>query len=282
MNNQIIITGANGFLGSYLTTFFSEKGFKVIALVRSIPNEKLPSVLYKHYQMNQTEDFDFFDENSILIHCAYVKKQLLIENEDINIFAAKHLIAQAKKNKIWQCVFVSSFSVAQNTDTYYVNQKQKVEEIFKAYNHLIVRPSLLIGNGGLFENSIKTVKKFKVLPVIQGGNQPIYYVSVQDFASVLQTCLVNNIKGTLLVSNENYIYYKEFYSTIAKRKGFTFFKIFIPLPLLKLIVFLNSFLPKPFFTKDNLKGLTQIKTISIPNPLEFQYENLDEILESLK
>jgi nucleoside-diphosphate-sugar epimerase len=276
--NNIVITGANGFIGNAFVNFFAKKEFAVIALVRKIPNDKIPNITYKIYEMESESEMNFLNENSILIHCAYLKSEKLIYSQDINLFAGKHLINEARRKNIQNCVFMSSISVESTSGAYYSNQKKQLENLFLQNNNLIVRPSLVIGNGGLFLKTILTLRKTKILPLINGGKQPIFYVGIDDLVQYVFYCLDNNINHIQQVTNPKSINYKDFYLQIAKSYQFKIILIPIPVLLMKLLVYLNSFLPKPIITQDNLKGLLKVPTLNFENKNDFEFEELKDIL----
>ncbi len=278
-SNHIVITGANGFIGNAFVKFFADKNFAVTALVRKIPVDKIPNVIYQIYEMESKNEMNFLTENSVLIHCAYIKTEKLIENQDVNFFAAQHLINEANRFKIQKCVFFSSISVESESNSYYAVQKKNLENLFIANNHLIIRPSLVVGNGGLFLKTISSLRKTKILPIVNGGKQPIYYVGIDDLVRYVFYCLNNNINDIQQVTNPKPTNYKDFYLQIAKSLNFKIIPIPVPVWLMKLAVYLNSFLPKPIITKDNLKGLLENSVLEIDHNNDFEFQELEEILE---
>jgi nucleoside-diphosphate-sugar epimerase len=276
-SNHIVITGANGFIGNAFVNFFIEKEFSVTALVRKIPTDKIPNVVYQIYEMESKNEMNFLTENSILIHCSYIKNEKLIDNQDVNVFAAQHLINEANRMKIQKCVFISSISVESASNSYYSVQKKQLENLFLANNHLIIRPSLVVGNGGLFLKTISSLQETKILPIINGGKQPIFYVGIDDLVEYVFYCLNNKINDIQQVTNPKPIIYKDFYLQIAKSMNFKIIPIAIPVWIMKLAVYLNSFLPKPIITKDNLKGLLEIPTLNIDNKNDFKFQELGDV-----
>lgn len=279
---HIVITGANGFIGLAIVNYFCQKGYEVTALVRRIPSNPIPKVDYQLYRLDLNSDMDFLTSNSIIIHCAYSKKETTIKDEDVNELAAKHLINEAKKHAIQKCIFISSFSVKSKSDSYYAQQKSKLESLFSNANHLIIRPSLVIGNDGLFYKTIFNLKKIKILPLINKGNQPIYYVGISDLVDYIANCIEKNSSGIFDVSNPKPILYKDFYSKVADHLQFKIIPIPIPLSLMKLGVFLNSFLPNPMLTKDNLKGFESTSKLKMDTESDFNYQSLEEILNDFE
>jgi nucleoside-diphosphate-sugar epimerase len=279
---HIIITGANGFIGSALVNYFYKKDYAVTALVRKIPSNPIPTVDYQLYRLESNSDMDFLTSNSIVIHCAYSKKEMVIDNKDVNELAAQHLLNEAQKHNIKKCVFISSVSVTSNSDSYYAKQKTKLELLFNSANYLIVRPSLVVGNDGLFFKTLSNLKKTRILPLINGGNQPIYYVGIVDLVRFIGDCIEKKSSGIHVVSNPKPISYKEFYLKISNQLGFKIVSLPIPLSLLKLAVFLNSFLPKPIVTQDNLKGFLSTSKLDMDLKSDFNYQSIEEILSNFK
>jgi nucleoside-diphosphate-sugar epimerase len=276
--NHIIISGANGFIGNAFVQFFSERNFAVTALVRKIPAAKIKNVEYQIYEMESKNEMNFLTENSVLIHCAYIKTEKLIDNQDVNFLAAQHLLSEAKRNNSTKCVFISSISVESESGSYYSIQKKKTENLFLANNHLIIRPSLVVGNGGLFLKTVSTFKKTKILPILKGGNQPIFYVGIDDLVYRVFYFLNANANGIQQITNPKPIAYKDFYIRIAKILNFKIIPIPVPFWLMKWAVFLNSFLPKPLITKDNLKGLLEVPNLKIDEQNDFNFQELEAIL----
>ncbi len=276
---HIVITGANGYIGSALVRYFSQKKYAVTALVRKKPTVVIENVDYQLYELESNVEIPYLTSNSIVIHCAYSKTK---NEPDSNISAAKHLLNEARRIGVSKCVFLSSISVLSTSESYYSQQKKTIEKLFDSKNDLIVRPSLVVGNGGLFAQTLQTLQKTKLLPLINGGNQPIYYVGINDLLRYIDRSIKNNLSGIHQITNPKPILYKNFYATITQQLGLKIMPIQIPLFLMKTVVFLNSFLPKPFLTKDNLKGLMQSPTLEIDNSVAFEYQSLEEILTDLK
>lgn len=279
---HIVITGANGFIGFALVNYFSQKEYEVSALVRKIPSNKILNVDYRLYNLEFNSDFDFLTSNSIVIHCAYSKKEKRINGQDCNEFASEHLLNEAHKYSIQKCIFISSLSVVSNSDSYYAQQKSKLESLFNHANSLIIRPSFVIGNKGLFYKTILNLKKIKILPLINGGNQPIYFVGITDLVKYITDCIEKDASGIHTVSNPKPISYRQFYLKVARQFQFKIIPIPIPFSVVQLGVFLNSFLPNPILTKDNLKGFVANSKIEMDSKSDFQYQSLEEILNDIE
>ena len=103
-NKKIItyaITGANGFLGSYLSQYLENKKYRVLRLSRS---SEIDSKF--KYHLNKNLDEKIIEMSDILIHCAFNRKDTNVDSKNENLNAVKKhnedIVEshQAKKNKI--------------------------------------------------------------------------------------------------------------------------------------------------------------------------------------
>lgn len=274
-NTNIIITGANGFIGSSFLNYFSTHGYKTIALVRSTPKSKLKNVDYYHYELGSEIPEVLLNSNTIFIHCAYSKPTKSII--DYNLSSLEKLIKQTKKIDAFKNVFISSINAEENSNSYYSKIKLLSEQKFDESNDLILRPSLVIGNGGVFLNSINMVERIKILPYIEDGKQPIYFVDIEDLIEYTIQCLKADESGIHVVSNPSPIFYKEFYRLFLQKKNIQFIPLKIPVWLFKFIILVLSITRKPKITQENLDGLKSLKIKKWNQRIIFTFKNLNEI-----
>ncbi len=282
-NQHIIITGANGFIGSYLVAYFNALNFKVIALGRQQPKEKLLGVTYTFYDMKQQLDESVFESNSVLIHCAY-SKHTSNNSFDSNENATQQLLAIARKKNI-TCVFFSSISATSTSGSYYANQKNKLEKLFNSTHDIILRPGLVIGNGGLFANTVKFITRFNILPMVGKGQQPVYYIGINDLVKALHELLIQQRAGTFYVCHEKSIPYKTFYKTVATCLQKKIMTLSLPLWFFKIALTVYGLLPKAKINPDNLKGLNEVPLLDTnvlnQSVFTFEFETLKVDLKSI-
>jgi nucleoside-diphosphate-sugar epimerase len=281
MNKKVVISGANGFIGRHLADFFVNQNWEVIALVRKIPSIKIPNVTYEIFNLESPTEIDVFDANTIFIHVAFLKEEKQIDNQDANYYATQFLIELAKKAGVMHSIFFSSLSVSSEVQSYYAYQKRQIETLFDLQKHLIIRPGLVIGNGGLFYSSFKKIEKFRVLPIINGGEQTIYYVAVEDVVTIVSILMENNQTGIHTLYNPKTLSFKEFYTQLFQFKKKKIARISIPIALLKMILLITNYLKITSISKDNLAGLKASETINPENHFSFKYKALKEITYKL-
>jgi NADH dehydrogenase len=200
-DNQIVITGASGFVARNLRKYLSEKNIKLISISRNdfkkFKNE------YKVISKNYDEKIllSKIKNSDALIHLVGVGKQSIKTDYDmINVEFTKHIVNLSKKAKIKKFVFTSGLGVSSNTSLGYFISKYKAEKLIvnSGLNYTIFRPSYIVGKDDLFTKYLKKqIKKGKI--VIPGSGtysiQPIYINDVVKIIlqSVLQTKFRNKI-----------------------------------------------------------------------------------------
>ncbi len=274
-NKTIFITGANGFIGSALADFFSEKGYEVVALVRKMPTVKKPQLSYQIYALEQPSTILHLNENAVILHCAYTPKQASQNPLDWNIIAVTDLCRQSSETGA-QLVFFSSIAVTSESDSYYAVQKRACEQLIASTTKAaILRPGLVLGKGGLFYKTVQSLRKTRFLPSIHGGKQPVYYVGITDLCSFTEQVVVENRTGILTCCHPKSIPYSEFYTTIARLLGFNIVVLPVPAFVLR---FAAKFSQK-YITPDNVKGLNLF-----PKPgksADFPYQDLIACVKNL-
>ncbi len=260
----IIITGATGFIGSHLVTHFATRGWKIIALVRTAPEKTLPAVSYVQYDLKNSLENHIFSGADFLVHCAYIKDEV-----HFNIEGAKRLLAASRSYALKRNIFISSISSHENALSNYGKQKFLCEKLFGSITDTVVRPGLVLGNGGLFQRMSEYIKKGRRIPLISGGYQPIQTVWINDLLLALEKILVSNIHGTFTIAHPEVVLYKEFYKSLSRKLGveprFLSLPYFAVSSALYLASSLGIRLP---VTKENLLGLKAMKQVDTKTDIE--------------
>ncbi|RLD41475.1 MAG: hypothetical protein DRI86_13305 [Bacteroidetes bacterium] len=246
MGKKIVITGANGFIGNYLTEYFAEKGNEVYGLVHHLFKVPPPNITYRAFDLNSFGGDVIPERTEIVIHTAYIPNKKVITSEDINYKATKRLYEISKRKGVKLFIFLSSFSANENAESEYGKSKFKTSNLFDANDSLILEPGLVIGNGGLNKNITDIIKQTSLIPLIGNGKQPLQYVLINDLALIIEKSIIDNIRGSYRIASKETILMKDFYKTIAKNNN-------------KRI----SFIPLPYFIADIIFGLSEKLKIDI-------------------
>jgi nucleoside-diphosphate-sugar epimerase len=267
MNKQtVIITGANGFIGSELLGYFSRKGYHVIALARSKPAVMPENSVYVKYSLEDTAvDETVFEKADYIIHCAYVKYSPKQKNADtINLEGTRKLLEYSRKYKLKKFVFFSSFSAHPEALNHYGRTKLAIEKILDKSKDLILRPGLVIGNGGLYKAIQDIVSKNKFVPLLGGGMQAVQTIDINDLSLIIQKGMENDISGIYTVAEQEAITMKTLYKAIVGKTGAK--KIFIHFPYwcAELLISLAGITRINIsISKENISGLKKSRSYDI-------------------
>lgn len=279
----IIITGANGFIGSELVKHFSSKGWKVIALVHHLPKDKIEGVNYKEYDLSLSPDEQLFVDADYLIHGAYIKHDSHPDSYELNIQGAKNILSLSRKYNLKKNIFLSSISSREDALSNYGKQKFAIEKLFNTDKDIVIRPGLVIGNGGLVKEMTEFIKRKGVVPLIGGGKQPIQTVAVDDLISFIDKALTNEFTGTITIAEQNSITYKEFYKALSNQINAK--PVFIPMPffIAEMILFVAKIIGMKLpVTGENLLGLKNNRYINTTEDLKKTGMEIKTYNESLK
>jgi NAD dependent epimerase/dehydratase family enzyme len=256
MGKTIAITGAGGFIGKALVQYLHQRNYTIIALQRCLPIHPIEGVQYLLYNLSDKPEVSVFKNVDVLIHLAFEFKEVVINGVDVNLYASIEL----KKLNIPVNIFLSSFAAASPvTNSYYGRCKFQLESLFK--DDIVIQPALVLGDGGLFGKMKLQLKKSSMLPLLNGGNQIIQTISINDLLLTIAYLINNPSSGIYPVAHPQPITYKELMLQMANHLSKKI--VFIPIPLwvMRLIVTGLQWLPNPPINKDNLEGLLMSKHI---------------------
>lgn len=278
----IAITGANGFIGSSLLKYFYDNNFRVIALMRhaSIEQQLTEERFFDLEQLPQPQLLAGVD---VLIHCAFIRADVHPHAEQLNYEGTKSLVACARANGVKKIIFFSSVSAHDKALSAYAKSKFVTEALFDMQKDVILKCSLVIGNGGLFRNMLHHILSKRLVPLINNGQQPLQVIAIDDVLKAVHTIIEQNITGSFILANTQQFTYRSFFQTIAhvsKRRI-----VFIPVPILflqALIYIAGRFKLSLPVNKDNIQGLQAIQYINPNDSLQQLHLHPVSLEEKLK
>jgi len=277
----VVITGANGFLGSYLVKFFSDKGWKVRALVHNMPPQVISGVEYHLYNLLAAPQQKIIEGADCLIHCAYAPNDF-----EINVKGTVQLLGVSRKCGVRKNIFISSISTSETALSVYGKQKWACEKLYNQPTDLILRPGLILGNGGLFGQMKEYLKKKRLIPLIQGGKQPLQTVYIDDLTQAIFTSIEKDITGLYTIASPEKTLYKEFYPMLCASVNRVPIYVVVPYWLLYVVLSIANILHiKLPISRENLLGLKQLRYVDTTqdlNKLEITLKTSGESLAMLK
>jgi len=275
---KVFITGSSGFIATHLANSLRIKGYIVhggssqSAITHSACDTLIPLSLGSPLPETH-EQYDW------IIHCAYDKQQSVEINTSSTIMWADEFLQRG----ITQQIFISTIGVLTENSSEYVVAKKRTEEWFLQNNMVVVRPGLVIGDGGIFQEMVKKIDQFPIIPLIDGGQQKIKTIGLNDLLGEISDI----IDGSCLMKEMNLFYpnepiMKEIMIAIARGIGKKRFFLNIPYPLIYGIVKTLEFLGlKLSITSANIQGLKS-NTQNLPSDYKKIKEITPVIIENLK
>ena len=260
---KVLVTGANGLLGSNIARQLLKRGMQTRAMVRS--NAKLlslescdPEYFFGH--ITSTEDTNRAAAGcDYIIHTAAITDQTLPRLEDyikVNVDATQNIIDAALNNKIKRLIYISSTNsigygtrddpgtegrpaMKPYTESHYAVSKLMAEQkVMNAVNNkgldaVILNPSFMIGPYDSKPSSGKLLLigyRDRFVFLTNGGKN---FVPVEDVAVASCNALTNGRTGEKYLLTNSNLSYKEFYNIVDDITGFKRVKIIMPSWLVK-------------------------------------------------
>ena len=198
--SKIFLTGATGFLGSYVLKELVKNNFKVVALVRKTgkPAKMPKSVEAVYGDLLDIESLksSMSGADMIINAAASTPNREKISGRYLaNTLGVKNLIEAANHNGINRIIHISSISVNFGINGKYVSTKREGEKIVinSGLDYILFRPSSIYGAGSPdFKKIIRLYKKMPFAIVLGSGGNNIQPVYVEDVAKVVCSAINKN------------------------------------------------------------------------------------------
>lgn len=284
MSQKILIIGGTGYIGTPLVKKLKNAGYEPILLIRNKADFRdefagcgyfIADLLDKESLRKNINGFD------LVINLAAIIRTLDKKKYQENVSGTKNLIEVLEEKGIKKIIYFSTQSVNLKTKGPYAKSKEESEKILMSskLDYMIIRPNYVYGVDNLndFYRMALMAKKFRILPVIEGGNYKIQPVLKEDLINIVFGFVENfQPKSVIEISGSELISINEAGQLTKENLGIHCLKISIPVFILKL---LKNFIP---FDVD---GYTEDRISKNPF-LEYKFssfrENLKKIINLLK
>lgn len=251
---RILITGASGFIGRYLTDYLAQQGYDVLALSRRGINVQGARHTYT-WQLGQFIPLSAATDIAYAIHLAH----------DFNGQDGAHntqngtlkIIEQLRAAKTPRQVFFSSYSASNDATSVYGQCKMHIEhQLANASDITIVRPGLVLGDGGLYGKIKKWAQVLPLIPLPDGGTGKVPVVDIDQLCTqTLHILQSQTPKTELNAFNPKLTTLKDLTLEAAAKAGRKPYILPIPSTLLLFLLNLGKKLHLPLpVNADNLKG----------------------------
>lgn len=273
-----IITGSNGYLGSYLEKFFKKKNWKVYGTTSNKALLHKKKLIFFDLASQSFEKTNLLKNCDLLIHCAYdLNTRNINESNKVNYQGSKFLFSLAKKNNVKKIINISTLSSFIGAKSIYGKTKFLIEKFAIKNNITTIKPGLLYGyKSRMFDKIKKIALSSPIIPIIGNGKFKIHLSHYQDLSNLIY-------KISLSKSNKVKIFYaatKEYIYFIDLIKHFSPNNLCIKIPLFyfKILLHISNSLKLTKFNIDNLEGL-----INYNNNMQFnKFNNFDIKFRGIK
>lgn len=304
---KVLITGANGFLGSHLVDTAIDRKYKTFAAVRKgsdLSNlaSSNPEIIYLDYgdAVKLTEQLTDLRSNNgqfdLIIHNAGLTIASRKEDfEKINVGITRNMITALQDSDILdpegKLIYVSSLA-ARGPDgilkpiSSYGKSKLASEKIITnaGYPFVIVRPTAVYGpRDADFLKLFKIIKK-GVVPSMAPKSQKITMIYVKDLANLILDCH-NLPTGSLIEAHDGGTYrVSELNHAIGQLMNKKAISIPIPGVIANPIAYFSETLSRvmanrPFITREKIAELTTDWTIEPNDMVQDNFKTLNEGLK---
>jgi len=195
-----VITGANGFVGSALASAFADRGWHIRAGVRRPGEYTGPGETFD-CELPRTLNAAAFADARVVIHAAWAmrlrdRRQAMTTN-----LGGSRRVIEAARQAGARLIFVSSCSAHKRSQSLYGQGKLAVEQLLDPQSDLVIRPGLVVGPGGLFARMVESVRRTPVIPLIDGGRQPVQTIAVEELCEGVLRAIERDLRGRLVLAH---------------------------------------------------------------------------------
>ena len=272
---SIIIFGGSGYVGKNLIRSFVKKGYKIIIpYQRQIDEANLrllgsvgQIIPFYFSTLKNPKLLSILKNADICINLktTWDSKESLLE-KSIYTFNKELTEIIKKSSKIKKFIFFSGLGTEKRS-TLRNEIISKTEELItkELKNSLIIRPSVILGNGDQFLSSLMPIFKMSFfVPLFGDGSkkfQPVLIEDIVDFVSNL-TELPSLDERLFELGGPDVFTYREFYTLISELMNKKRVLVPVPMPIIKPIVGIGE--KTPFFPI-NLEQLSLFDSDNILN-----------------
>lgn len=219
---QVLITGAAGFLGEACVRAFSEAGFSVRALVRDVGAPwPLAAVceagVFEGELPHKIDPAAFQPHLRAVVHCAYAVRSPSASERpvrEINIEGTRRIREFARQSGDTQFVFVSSLAAHEHAMSIYGQSKWQLEQEMLSASDTIIKPGTILGNGGVFARTREMIAGLPIVPVLY-PDRDLQIIWIGDAAQGIVRSVQRHLDGALVLAAPEPVRMREFYSAIG-------------------------------------------------------------------
>ena len=175
---NILVSGSSGFIGSHIVAELASQGQSVLALTRKVQGDaNAAGIMEISWSFTETLPENKLGSLCYAIHLAHDFDGAL--GAERTVSGTLELITTCRKAGAKRQIFLSSLSAHAGAQSRYGQTKYKIEQsLANMPDVVIIRPGLVLGNGGLYGRISRWVKRFPIVPLPDGGRGKISVINI--------------------------------------------------------------------------------------------------------
>ena len=257
---RIGVTGASGFIGRHLVPHLTERGHAVRAFQRTVDAAARPGVEVRAFRMpDRIEPADFAGLDAV-VHGALVEFGPASRDADAVNLEGTHRVLEAARTHGARLVFLSTLSAHEGAASHYGRNKLELERLFDPARDAVLRLGLVLGRGGLFGGMADMIRQAGVIPLPDGGRQPIQTLWIGDLLEATTNVIERGLAGRYDVAAPEAHTMRDLYASVIRGLGVRRRLLSVPLPLVEVGVTVLEALGIPFsIRRENVLGLKHLR-----------------------
>jgi len=208
---RVFLTGITGFLGSNLARHWRERGHAVSG---AAPDVGDGAGLIRYTLGNPLEP-SLLGGVDVVVHGAYDAAASYSTNYD----GTTLIYETAREAAVSRQIFISSYSARPDAASEYGKLKYALEQFFLAQAQSVVRPGLVIGNGGLFGRNMRKILASPVMPLLDGGRDQLPLIGIRDFTAAMTAVLEGERRGAFNLFDPSLVTMRTLVRTVNTAAG---------------------------------------------------------------
>lgn len=243
MTLTVAVIGATGFVGSHVVPHLASAGHRVIAVSRAGRRGTSWGEQVEARAADVTTGTGL-DEALVgadaAVHLVAIARESKGSSfEAVNVGGTRRVVAAAQRAEIQRLVHLSAMGVIDDPKLGYLDSKWRGEQAVResSLNWVVLRPSLLFGEGDGFFNLVKaTLRSWSpgIVAIPGKGDARFQPLSVEDLAIAVEKSLtdVDRAGSVYELGGPDWVTYGQIVDEVMKVTGMRRLKLPMPIPLI--------------------------------------------------
>lgn len=249
---NILLTGANGFIGRNIATALSAAGHQVIPASRS-------NGIDFSRMLAPADWLPHLERIDAVINCVGIIGESGRQRFDsLHVLAPSALFRACADTGVRRVLQISALGADETAFSAYHLSKRAADDYLRSLDleWFVLRPSLIYGRGGKSAELFMRLAMLPLIPVIGDGQQALQPVHISDVvATVMHSLTSSKARQTLDIVGSETIAFAEWLQTMRRAQGQRPARLFhIPFPLAMALTHIGRYF-NPMLQPENLRML---------------------------